>query len=589
MRLPAKGGFRRQSSKTATIPAPTKGWNAKDSYANMGAEYAVKLENWWVTPTNIELRPGYVDWATGLPGYVSTLIPYNATTSKLFAVSGGGFYDVTSGGAVGAAVVSGLASDKFEYAQTSTTAGVFLYAVNGTDSARLYDGTKWVIVDDGTGKVLSTITHATTTATATTATAHNLVTGQQIVVAGAAPAEYNGTFTVTVTGANTFTYVMSSAPATDATVTGTYTVSIKISGVTTSKLAHVNIFKTRLFFIEKDSLNAWYLPAVSIGGTASKIDLGSVFKRGGSLVSMATWSLDGGNGIDDYAVWITSQGEVAVYQGSDPASPSTWALVGVFQLGTPMGRKCFLKLGGDLAILSKDGLSPLSKSLVSTRLHNKAALTDAIQSAVSSVTTSYSANSGWQMILYPPENALILNVPVSSDAQQQFVMNTISGAWCKFTGWAANCWELFGDVLYFGGNTKVCRAWYGTTDNGAAIRADALQAFSYYGKPTQLKRFLEARPILSSDGSPSIWCGVNLDFDLVGNNQPVTLTPYTSGEWDSGKWDSALWGGSFEMRSTWQFVSGVGYAAGIRLMAVAKNTSLQWSATDIVLELGGVI
>lgn len=590
MRIPAQGSARRQSSKTATIPAPVKGWNTRDSLANMNAQYAVKLENWWVTPTNAEVRAGYESWATGFSAPVSTLMSYNgATSTKLFAVSDDSIYDVTSSGAIGTASVTGLTSDIFEYVQLSTSGGTYLYCVNANDFARLYDGSKWVIVDDGVGKTLSTITHSTTTATATTATPHNLVTGQQIVVAGALPTEYNGTFTITVTGANTFTYTMLSNPATNATSTGTYTVSIKITGIDSNKLAHVNLFKTRLFFIERDSLNAWYLPAASVGGTASKLDFGPVFRKGGHLVSMATWSIDGGNGIDDYAVWITSLGEVVVYQGSDPSAADSWALVGLYQLGAPMGRKCFIKLGGDVGVLSKDGLTPLSKSLISSRMHNKAALTDAIQSQVSQVTTSYASNPGWQMLLYPPENALIVNIPVSTTAQEQYVMNTISGAWCKFTGWAANCWEMSSDEIYFGTANSVCKAWTGTSDAGAAIRADAIQAFSYFGKPTQLKRFLEARPTLSSDGDPSIWCGINLDFDLVGNQQPVMLTPKNYAVWDTSEWDNALWGGGFEMRSTWQFVSGVGYSAAVRIKAVVQNSSLNWVATDVVLELGGVL
>jgi hypothetical protein len=40
-------------------------------------------------------------------------------------------------------------------------------------------------------------------------------------------------------------------------------------------------------------------------------------------------------------------------------------------------------------------------------------------------------------------------------------MNTINGSWWKFTGWSANCFELFGDELYYGGNGTVYKAWQG--------------------------------------------------------------------------------------------------------------------------------
>jgi Tfp pilus tip-associated adhesin PilY1 len=52
---------------------------------------------------------------------------------------------------------------------------------------------------------------ASTKATATV-TAHGYSTGQQIVIAGATPAAYNGTYTITVVDANTFTFPMTTAP-----------------------------------------------------------------------------------------------------------------------------------------------------------------------------------------------------------------------------------------------------------------------------------------------------------------------------------------------------------------------------------------
>jgi len=66
---------------------------------------------------------------------------------------------------------------------------------------------------------VTSLTHVTTTAAATTATPHGWLTGTSISVRGAAQADYNGTFTITVTGANTFTYVMGSDPGVDATGT----------------------------------------------------------------------------------------------------------------------------------------------------------------------------------------------------------------------------------------------------------------------------------------------------------------------------------------------------------------------------------
>lgn len=73
-----------------------------------------------------------------------------------------------------------------------------------------------------TGQTISSITHSTTTATLTTAANHGLVTGDYITVSGASPSDYNGTFSVTVTGGTTLQYTMLTNPASNATVVGTY-------------------------------------------------------------------------------------------------------------------------------------------------------------------------------------------------------------------------------------------------------------------------------------------------------------------------------------------------------------------------------
>ena len=64
--------------------------------------------------------------------------------------------------------------------------------------------------------VAPTISRSGTTASVV-ATNHTLTTGDSVTVTGATDSLYNGTFTITVTGVNTFTYVMSGTPAANAT------------------------------------------------------------------------------------------------------------------------------------------------------------------------------------------------------------------------------------------------------------------------------------------------------------------------------------------------------------------------------------
>lgn len=74
---------------------------------------------------------------------------------------------------------------------------------------------------------VTSLTRSGSTVTATTSVNHNLADGVSTTVSGANETEYNGTFTVTVTGVNTFTYEIVGTPTTPAT--GTIIVSTDIS------------------------------------------------------------------------------------------------------------------------------------------------------------------------------------------------------------------------------------------------------------------------------------------------------------------------------------------------------------------------
>lgn len=364
---------------------------------------------------------------------------------------------------------------------------------------------------------------------------------------------------------------------------------ISITGVNPALLSYVEVFASRVWFIEKSSLRAWYLPVGQVGGAATLFDFSAVFRKGGSLVSLGVWTVDGGEGMQDYLVLATDQGEIAVYGGTDPSQASTFAKKGTYQVGTPMGNRCFLKYGGDLLYIGKDGLSPISDLLASTRVNTEKNLTYKIQGAISQATSSYASNFGWQMLLHPLQNFMLLNVPVSVGQQQQYVMNTITGAWCNFTGWPANCWERQNDIIYYGGNGVVVQAWTSAMDdNGAQINGEALQAFSYLDSPQQ-KQITEARPIIQTSGVPGILLGLNVDFDIT---PPVGLPTFSQpayGLWDQALWDVGIWGADQVVKKDWQWVSGVGTTAAMHMKIAALDCTAQWVSTAYVISDGGLV
>lgn len=525
---------------------------------------------------------------------VNTLMNYTENVSyKLFAVADDTIYESKQNPAL--PVFTGLTSDKLEFVNLTNTSGHYLVACNGSDPTMIYDGDNWFYVaTTSTAQTISSITRGGTgnlTATLTTAAAHGLITGNRVTISGAVPTEFNGTYVITVTGATTFTYTMATAPAGNATTVGAYTV-IGITGVDSSRFANVNLFKNRLYFTEKESLTCWYLDVDAIGGPATPLYFGGIARNGGYLQAMGTWTLDAGQGADDYAVFVTSMGEVIVYNGTDPDNADTWALKGVWQIGQTFSRRCFFKWSGDLLLLTQDGLVPLSSALQSSRLDPRVNLTDKIFYAVSQAATLYYNNFGWQINYFASENMLILNIPITNGTEQ-YVMHTITKSWGRFTGIEAHCWEVSGDAdMHFGGNGIIGDFYQANSDDGANINAASQQAYSYFESPGQLKRFTMVRPILqSSGGIPNVYCGLSTDFNTEINLGQVSFNPaaMSDGVWDSSLWDNANWAGGLTTTSVWQGVTGIGFTGSINLNVAARNIELHWVSTDYIMERGGVI
>ena len=581
------------NATTTSMASPIGGWNNRDSLAEMPPLDAVELVNFWPTPTDVQLRKGWTKYSTGITGQVDTIINFPTNNSegyKLFAFAGTQIYDATSSTAT--VVFTGLTNAKWQYVNMTTAGGNFVIACNGVDPTLIYDGTAWAFMaTTQTAVTISSITNTGTTANVTTATAHNLITGNRISLSGGVPSDYNGTYVITMTGTNTFTYVMATTPASNATTVPTYTIT-GITGINSNTFVNINLFKNRLYFCVNNSLSFWYLDVEAISGPATEFPLGAIFRNGGYLQAMGTWTLDAGYGVDDFAVYVTSMGEIAVYQGFDPSDPNNWAMKGLWQMGQTFSRRCFFKWGGDLLLLTQDGLVPLTSALQSDRLDPRINLTDKIFYAVSLACSAYANNFGWQINYLAEANMLILSIP-TSNGMEQFVMNTINKSWARFTGIQAYCFTVSGDQdMHFGGNGYVGLFFNGYSDNNTNIVATAQQAYNYFESRGQLKRFTLVRPIFQTDnGLPTVLCGISTDFETVPLTNQVAFNPsiVNTGIWDSAKWDQKNWGGGLVTTKYWQGVTGTGFSASINLNVASQGIDFHWASVDYVMEQGGVL
>lgn len=484
-------------NQIVSVPAPVGGLNALDSLASMPQTDAIVLTNAFPRPGYVELRKGYAQWATGLPGWVETIIVYSsnaaANSYQLFAMSGTALYNVTAGGAVGAAVVTGLSNARWEYTNMGTPGGSFLYAANGTNAPLLYDGATWR----------------------------------------------------SVTGVST---------------------PYAITGVTTSELRNPWVWKNRIWFVEHGSCRAWYLPLQSIAGAAASVELASQFTKGGVLQAIFTVSMSDGSSSDDYIAFMSSEGEILLYRGTDPSWASTFALSGKYQTGAPLGRRCVVKWGAETYLLTTDGLIPFSQIVLGNLAAKQQALTYKVSNLWAQNVGAAWPYFGWEAAVHPHGDKLIANYPTASAGQfMQLVMNLTTKAWCQYTGWQASTFAVAANVLLFGGNGFIAQADTGYSDNGAGIQMSIGLAFNRLGTDKIKHVQLIRTACVTSAPSWTFGSGVCVNYNTITT---VSLSHGSA----SGAWMGA---------------AGEGFAISAALAFVVNGYSFQFNSLDYNFTIGG--
>lgn len=408
------------------------------------------------------------------------------------------------------------------------------------------------------------------------------------VVTGQTSDQYQYQNITTAGGA--FVFVCNGADA-PYTYDGTTWANPSITGITPSKIVNVVLHESRLWFCLNNDLSVYYLGTSAIAGVATKFPLGSVFRLGGYLMSCIGISRDSGTGMSDYMAFISSNGEVAVYQGSDPSSAATWGLVGIYHIGKPIGRRCAFRYGGDAVVITDSGLQSISKMMnVDEAGADAVSLTSLISPSINADARNYGDVFGWSGAIHPRAKWLLINVPYQvGSLQYQYVMNTVTGAWCRFTNLGANCWCVLGDNIYFGGNDgNTYIADTGYTDNTGYLNGNMKTAYSYFGSRGRNKLFKMIRPLVTASGNVSYNIGVNVDYADSNVSTPGTPST-TTNAWGIGLWGVALWGGINTVIKNWKGLNKIGFAASINLNAQSAGSSLSVASFDIVYEEGGVL
>lgn len=369
-----------------------------------------------------------------------------------------------------------------------------------------------------------------------------------------------------------------------------------ITGVASSSLSHVWVFKNRLFFVQKGTMNAWCLATDAIGGAAVQISLSGVFQRGGELLFGDTWSVDAGDGLDDICIFVSSTGEVVGFAGSDPADPNDWQTIGRYDIGRPLGPNAKFRAGGDIIIATMDGLVPLSAALKKDPAAlTLAAVTQSIEDVWKREALARQTSQAWSILKWVSRSMAIVGLPtVGTSEVCAFVVNLLTGAWAKYTSWDISCQAEVGTIAYFGtpgGGVFIAEA--SGADDGVSYSSTCIFAYDNFKRPASQKvatmarsSWLYRKPFIAK---------VSCSFDYVARlpTYPSAAVHPSLDEWDVGLWDVALWDSSTAQQivTRWVSVSGQGFSIAPNVQITNSHASppeAELVSIDLLYEEGGV-
>jgi hypothetical protein len=553
-------------------PAPTLGLVANGNIAVSQPGAAYILDNFRCTATGVIIRRGKYRYAT-LPGPVRAVFSFNAgASSAMFATTDENIYDISVVAFpndlligegdwvlgevdeydIGEMSVYGLdryptTNGKWIVIQTQSSDGSnYLVGVNGADPAFIYDGTEFSPqVAGGTSKlhfdaqtaaftVGETVTGATSGATATILRVLSNGSAGTLWLSDVTGGPFADDETITdgAGGEATANGASAAIPATNTTFDG------DPAGIDTSDLSYVWSHKGRLFFVQKETLDSWYLPVGQIAGELTKFSLGGIFRLGGYLVMGATWSRDTGSGLAAVCAFFSSEGEVAIYQGDNPGEVDSWSLVGVYRIGRPLGPKSSMDAGGDLIIATDIGLVPLSRALaVDYAILGTEAVSESIIDLWND-EVNFRVGGEWNVAFWSARQMVIVTLPTVNDQPVRWLItNAKTKGWSTYSGWDASCVHVYKDQAYFGDpDGAVFMAEVSGFDDGVPYSATVLPAFDQMGvagyKTVSMLR--------------AVWRGPYPVHEKITNrtdyNDTVPPSPSAVSISSNSVWGDAVWG-----------------------------------------------
>ena len=379
----------------------------------------------------------------------------------------------------------------------------------------------------------------------------------------------------------------------------------EITGVDHDNFTSIAVWKNRLWFTQADSSEVFYLGIGEVlGGEAKFFDYGPMFKRGGSVVAITNWTMDGGNGPDDYQLIFGSGGDVLIYKGTDPSNMDNYSLVGVWSIGRfPRGDRFFTNYGGDVLVLSELGLTSMQQLVTgnASAVGELNPIISKISERLMSRLASGQTVGFWEVRYSAEIESILLVAPrKGGGSYEHYCMGLASKGWSTFTTMPILTLTMHDRKTYIGtpegrvghafdvDNDGMTSVLSRDIDRSTPVRGRILSAYTDFGVGANLKRFLLARPIFLCTHPPSVAVRLRLDYAANTRVSTPTYARTDIATWDQARWDDAYWSGSSNVFHLWTGVLGVGYLGALDLM-VEGERGLMYTGAHLTAEVGGML
>ena len=367
--------------------------------------------------------------------------------------------------------------------------------------------------------------------------------------------------------------------------------------------------KNNVWFAARDSTVGYYLPILAITGVVTEQFFGDKFAHGGTLQGLFSWTVDGGDGVDDILVAVSHAGDVILYTGSGP-DEADWGMKGIYYIGQiPNTPRFGTEQGGELYLLSAYGIvsmNDLLRGVDSNTLQadiegNSVAIK--IAGLIRREMREKINLRGWDVALIPAEGGMLVTTPtIGAQAPIQFYYNFSTRGWAMWRDVPITCFtEWEGAVMFGTADDKIHRMDIdldnvtitppATGENGDLIGFSVLTSYSPLSGDGTYKRVKLIRPDFISTTKPAFTSQARYDFDTAEAFDFNSSTPagLNVAVWDLGSWDNVLW--ASKNGTTFPTIAGA-WGTG-RYVAVATvgtcraNTNLiGW---DVIFDAGGTM